>query len=304
MVSDDENSEGFQREGDGSKGVAPQTEGKKHDQLRSKSQKSKAKGKAKMAVEDLDSVSEEDNAELKLPVTFVIKFSDNSLQDLTLCVDNILESSVSSLKKEIRKNVGGITTNRRLRLIHGGRIINDQTDLAKDVAKVRLSDRINNAKSPESIPKVYLHCSIGDIFTPEELARENEYDSKTPVQSTLPELRGFDRLRATGFTEDDIAQLRQQFTALYGTSGQQNPEEAARMEDQWIDTGVGDGAAGDIVLGGDYLDDLLGILTGMFLGIFALLFLKESSLFSGRQQKAVVAGVAVNFSFALLRLLM
>ncbi|KAA8909218.1 hypothetical protein TRICI_004608 [Trichomonascus ciferrii] len=300
MVSDRDN----EREGDDSKGSVPQKEGKKHDLLRNKSQRSKAKGKAKIVEEDVDTMSEENNATLKLPVLFVIKFSDNSLQDLTLHVEDIMNSSVSSLKKEIRKNVGGITTNRRLRLIHGGRIINDQTDLAKDVAKVKLSDRVNNAKSPESIPKVYIHCSIGDIFTPEEMARENEYDSKTPVQSTLPELRGFDRLRATGFTEDDIAQLRQQFTALYGTSGQQNPEEVARMEDQWIDTGVGDGAAGDVVLGGDYLDDLLGILTGMFLGVFALLFLKESSLFSNRQQKAVVAGVAVNFSFALLRLLM
>lgn len=301
MASDDER---FQVKGDDCTETPPQAEGgKRHDVLRSKSQRAKAKGKAKMVPDDVESTGEEESTALELPVTFVIKFSDNSLQDLTLHVDNVLESSVSSLKREIRNNVGRITTNRRLRLIHGGRIINDQTDLAKDVAKVKLSDRINNAKSPESIPKVYLHCSIGDIFTPEELARENEYDSKAPVQSTLPELRGFDRLRATGFTEDDIAQLRQQFTALYGTSGQENPDEAARMEDQWIDTGVGDGA-GDVVLGGDYLDDLLGILTGMFLGVFALLFLKESSLFSSRQQKAVVAGVAVNFSFALLRLLM
>lgn len=264
----------------------------------------KDKGKAKVTKpkwneSDQDEEHDDDHLQ-KLPVTFIIKFSENSLKDLTIEIENVLETTVSGLKRIIREKMGGITTNRRLRLIHGGRIINDQTNLARDVAKVKFSNQVTN--SQDYTTRVYIHCSVGDIFTPEELAKENELDTKRPVQSTMPELRGFDRLRDTGFSEDDIAQLRQQFNSLYGTTNQENPEEATRMEDQWMDTGVGAGV-GDAILGEDHLVNLIAILTGMFLGVFALLFLKEKSVFSYSQQRAVVVGIVVNFSFALLRLM-
>lgn len=192
--------------------------------------------------------------------------------------------------------------NRRLRLIRNGRVLNDQMDLSTEVFG-RNSAAASNADAAAAAgpPKIYIHCSIGDILSPTDLAKENEYDQRVPTRSTLPELRGFDRLRSTGFSDDDIAQLRQQFGRLYGYGG--TNEDMTNMEEQWIDTGVQDGPA-DINLGGDYVDDLIGILVGMFLGVLALFFLKENNLFSKRQQKSMVAGILVNFSFALLRNLM
>uniref|UniRef100_A0A060TBR4 ARAD1D29304p n=1 Tax=Blastobotrys adeninivorans TaxID=409370 RepID=A0A060TBR4_BLAAD len=266
------------------------------------SSKAKGKGKAKATPgEWSESDQDEQPQSPSWPATFIIKFSDNSLQDLTLDIDNVLETTVSDLKKLIRQQSGGITVNRRLRLIHSGRVINDQTDLARDVAKVNLSGQINRVDQP--VPRVYIHCSIGDILSSQELARESEYDSRVPHRSTLPELRGFDRLRATGFTEEDVADLRRQFNALYGTNPSQNPDEAARLEEEWIDTGVGDAPTNNVVLGGDYLDDLVGVLMGMFLGVLALFFFKESSTFSPRQQRVIFFGIAINFFYAVMRML-
>lgn len=274
--------------------------GRKHSIL----SRSKDKGKEKIIPGSFPSPDPEENHEGDgHAATFIIKFSDGSIPDLKLDINNVTKLTTSRLRKEIRHLVGGITLNRRLRLIHSGRILSDQTDLAKDVARIH-----DDHDSELPISKVYIHCSIGDILSPAELASGNEHDTRVPTRTTLPELRGFDRLRASGFSDDDITQLRQQFSSIhgYGTATDSgNREELAQLEEQWIDTGVTDQADGTAaLLGGDYLDDLIGILIGMFLGVFALFFMKESSLFSKRQQKALVAGVAVNFSFALLRLLM
>jgi hypothetical protein len=253
---------------------------------------------------------EDHEEELKVPMTIVVKLSDSSLSDLWLNIDNILTCSVSEMRRLIRQKVAGITVNRRLRLIHGGKVLNDHTNVARDVAGIELSKDNKTIEKQPRAPRVYVHCAIGDILSPSELAKEGEYDKRIPARSTLPELRGFDRLRDTGFTDEDIVQLRQQFGRLYGygTTGfnEAAREDLTRMEEQWIETGVADGPPDAAALiGGDYLDDLVGILIGMFLGVFILLLLKEATaLFSKRQQKALVAGAAVNFSFALLKILM
>ncbi|ANB13258.1 Dsc3p [Sugiyamaella lignohabitans] len=276
-----------------------------------------------------------------LGVTIIIKMSDGSFQDIPLEIDNILEVTVSQLRRMIRQKAGGTTLNRRLRLIYGGKILNDLTNVAVEVAGVELAPDSasisTTGSSSKPAPKVvkgpkskriYVHCAIGDILTPAELAKEGEYDKRIPTRSTLPELRGFDRLRDTGFTDEDIVQLRQQFGRLYGTSpapgatsgeaqpnsdgvvdttgvqgDRRNEEEMTRLEEQWIETGVADGPP-DIaaLMGGDYLDDLVGTLIGMFLGILVVILVNESStLFSKRQQKFILLGSAVNISYALLR---
>ena len=163
-----------------------------------------------------------------------------------------------------------------------------------------------------------------------ELGKDNEMDSRAPVRSTGPELRGFDRLRNAGFSDADISQLRRQFSHLHGDASSGGPgddqgatgagvpgtgpipsaareEELSRLEEQWINTGVADagineGELGGSPLGDDYLEELIGLLVGMFLGIMALFFLKEGGLFSRRQKRSILAGVAINFSFALVRM--
>lgn len=273
-----------------------------------------------------------------MPITVVIKFSDGNIPDYTIERENVHELTISGIRQEIRSKVGGITINRRLRLIHGGKVLSDQSDLARELAgTVTIHDdgRITHEVQPNV--KVFVHCAVGDILTGQELKHEEEFDNRVPTRNTLPELRGFDQLRSTGFTEDDIVQLRQQFGRIHGYGGVSNsdsitergevdadgdangaidPEggpanrdfppsdELRRMEEQWIESvatdNVGDamGAGG---LGGDYFDDLLGILMGMFLGVFVLLILREPEVLSRRQQRTLVSGAALNVVFAFLR---
>lgn len=47
---------------------------------------------------------------------------------------------------------------------------------------------------------------------------------------------GFDRLRESGFTEEDIRNIRTQFHRLHGTPFEEGPtEEARNLEEQWMD---------------------------------------------------------------------
>lgn len=210
-------------------------------------------------------------------ITFIIKFSDNTIPDLTL--QGLF--NVQQLRQQIRQNIGGTTTNRRLRLIYAGKVLTGETDIEKEVVKDK--------------SRVYIHCSIGDILTNRELDQENELDGRV-ARSTLPELRGFDRLRNTGFSDEDIAQLRQQFNRIHGSTGNTD------LEEEWIENGVQDPDTAN-ALGGDYLDDLIGVLIGMFLGVFALFFFKFN-IFPTRQKRAMMSGIALNFTFAALRSLM
>lgn len=270
-------------------------------------------------------------AENHLAVQLIIKFSDSSLDDLALDVEDISKVSVSSIRRQIRETVGGKTTNRRLRLIHNGRLLNENTDIARDVAKVSVkgkeinssqitggSSNINSSSSPK---RIYVHCSVGDILDANELLRENELDKKAIIKSTGPELRGFDRLRQAGFTDTDINVLRHQFTSMNGgaaaaaagaagRSGTGDPiaipsatqeEELTRLEEQWINTGVTEDNAAN-ASGNDHLEDLTGLLIGMFLGVMSLLFLKEGGLFTPRQRRFILGGVFINFLFALVRM--
>lgn len=252
------------------------------------------------------------------PGLLIIKFSESSLDDLHLEVPNLYDCSVPSLRREIRRKVGGITLNRRMRLIHGGKILTDSTNIARDVANNRASSlrnwrNVGETDSTTSLTEIaptpirlFIHCSLGNILTPQELQNEGQMETEAPNRSTLPELRGFDRLRETGFSEEDIIQLRHQFGQLYGygTNNGTNREEMTRMEEQWIDTGVMDTLPGSTSLvSGDYIDDMIGFLMGTFLGVVAFFFLKEGGLFSSRQHRALIAGSGINFLFGLLRLL-
>lgn len=266
----------------------------------------KAKGKQPAPSEDVNDShddsqkSNEQDDHQEQTLTVVVKFSDAGMPDAPIQVENVAQMTVPELRSRIRRTVGGTTLNRRLRLIHGGRVLNEQTDFAREVAGVRIENgRIVNNGRPRQ-QRVYVHCAIGDVLTATELARENEFDQRVPTRSTLPTLRGFDRLRDTGFTDEDISELRQQFSAMYG-SDDRNQDEQARLEEQWIDTGVMDGGAdASNILGGDYLDDLVGILIGMFLGVFVLIFIKIPGVFTKRQQRTLFAGAFINLGLGFL----
>ena len=118
---------------------------------------------------------------------------------------------------------------RRLRLIHSGRLLTDGTLLYSWITTLEerqrraTSDEASGTQQPSNIT-TWLHCSVGPKI---ESGEEGE-DAKTQViillrhtliyictdiaqMAQLQPLRGFDRLSAAGFSESDIANFRRQF---------------------------------------------------------------------------------------------
>lgn len=184
---------------------------------------------------------------------------------------------------------------------------------------------------------IYIHCSISDTLTTEELAAEAALATSTAPSSTQPPVsddgtlaaaaagttsttptpRGFDRLLSAGFTPLEIASLRSQFLAIqahtHTPDTMPSASEQRTLEDRWIDdtngaapafgseggTGLGDDAEGD----GAGLEDMLwGNLIGFFWPIGAIVWLlREEGVWSKRRQIAVVTGMLVNIAFSVFR---
>ncbi|KAL7665300.1 DSC E3 ubiquitin ligase complex subunit 3 C-terminal domain-containing protein [[Candida] zeylanoides] len=274
--------------------------------------------------------------------------------------------SVQWIKSTVRDRVPQCGQ-RRLRLIHGGRVLSEKSDLRREVFEPRVRQQQQAAEGEAETLRVFVHCLIGEVLTPQQLAEENKLDSAPQARTTAPEVVGFDRLLQQGFSPEDIEDLRRQFHAIYnpneasnaagrwggGSAGEISDleEEEARqrrvrqLEERWIESTVtpaamsgdasgslrapegGDatvgatgGAAGDIAGGADggtapaggvdlELDEnsgnedlLLGLVVGIFLGVLSVILLAlDSSVFNKRQKSAIVAGVFINFSFAVMR---
>lgn len=123
-----------------------------------------------------------------------------------------------SMILQIRRNRAHLTQ-RRLRLIHSGRLLSDGTfvyawlsTLEERQARSLTDKSISfGSGSPTTASStlnntVWLHCSVGPVLT------ESEDDDAVPQgPEALHQLRGFDRLRTAGFSEEDIANMRRQF---------------------------------------------------------------------------------------------
>lgn len=207
-------------------------------------------------------------------ITIVIRLSSD---DVIFETDNVSTVTLADLRHAVRSNRGGTTLNRRLRFIYNGHVLTPTTNIAREVVGNR--------------DRVYVHCAIGPIMSSAEIERGE--DTETPPvreRTTEPELRGFDRLRSTGFSEEDILNLRQQFGELYGTDG------GVELEDQWID----DDAA-NTPFAVEYVRDMLAVLAGAFLGVFVIVLVKLNVL-NRRQMMVVAAGAVINVVFSVLQL--
>ncbi|KAK9473294.1 DUF2407 C-terminal domain-containing protein [Dipodascopsis tothii] len=249
----------------------------------------------------------------------IVRFSKASIADLRFQFPSPgTVFLISTIKKQIRKERSDETKRRRLRLIYGGRVLSDSVDFAEIIKPIL--ERNSISQSTEGIEKstsqikdasddsllndepfnVFLHCSVGDLLGENELF---EVDTGSqPVPSTVPRPVGFDRLRSAGFSEQDIAQLRLQFNRLHGGNVGDTDDETRQMEERWIDEGA---HAQDTLADGSpigaYEDLFLGTIVGFFFGFLSLFFLREGGIFTKRQQMAIVAGLIVNVSFAILR---
>ncbi|MCJ1353180.1 MAG: hypothetical protein MMC33_003165 [Icmadophila ericetorum] len=273
-------------------------------------------------------------------VHLIIRFTA-SLSDLPLTILIPQEVTAVALKQQIRTHLPPNLSSNTLRLIHSGKVLPDKTLLS---TSLRLppppppSTSIKG-KTPIYPPQtLYIHCSISeDPLSAEELAAEAALAASTtaskegnatgstsnvaengaptsptsPMTTTIPAPRGFDRLLTAGFTPAEIASLRSQFLAIqahtHTPDTMPSAAELRTLEDQWIDnnnttTGEGVLEGGDDAESGGLDDMLWGNVMGFFWPVGALVWLlREDGVWSKRRQIAVVTGVLVNVAFSVLR---
>ncbi|KAJ5123680.1 hypothetical protein N7448_009777 [Penicillium atrosanguineum] len=294
------------------------------------------------------------------PVTnallIIVRFSA-SIPDLPLDVPTPDTTTGAGLKQLIRANLPSNLSSHRLRLIYAGRGLEDSTALTASLKLPSSPARSPHADSEhedsqdgngkgkqavrDSRPRIYIHCSIGDIALSEsDLSAESDMSStllqkqkETPLSAistrtspppptTTPAPRGFDRLLSAGFTASEVTALRSQFLAVQSVS--RTPDtmptgEALRdLEDRWMDEGStaalaqagGEGGVGDDDggFGGgsrSAMDDMLwGAVMGFFWPIGCAMWLRrEEGVWSWRKGVAVFVGVVVNAAFGAMRIM-
>ncbi|KAI0442880.1 DUF2407 C-terminal domain-containing protein [Xylaria telfairii] len=207
------------------------------------------------------------------PLLLTIRFS-TALPDLQLDIPRPGATTVVSLKHLIRSRLDKAQSRRRLRFIHGGKILPDTAVLSSVLralpppppppTSVSPEEKSKSkGKSvpgrPEPAPRIYVNCSIGDELSPAELESEAQAAALPPPTSsshpktataassglslatstTTPAPRGFDRLLSAGFTASEVNQLRLQFRSIhssrYTPDTLPSPDSFRRMEDAWID---------------------------------------------------------------------
>lgn len=205
-----------------------------------------------------------------------VRFSA-SIPDLPLDVSDPNTTTGAGLKQLIRANLPSSLSSHRLRLIYAGRGLEDTAALATslklppspsrsprpaeeddhDPSTEPSNDAKNKGKQRvrDTRPRLYVHCSIGDIALSETdlsteasmattilLQKQKESEKASPQRvsslfsssrdrtqpqpqsqsqptpSTTPAPRGFDRLLSAGFTPAEVTALRSQFLAVQSVS--------------------------------------------------------------------------------------
>lgn len=235
-----------------------------------------------------------------------VRFSA-SIPDLLLDVATPETTTSAGLKQLIRAHLPSDLSAHRLRLIYAGRGLEDGTPLTISLRlspsswpATRISAPNKNTSSTSSSekgkapvrehdqPRLYIHCSIGDIVLSEtDLAEEaatastllkkqddgsftsdqrqkQQQRQQDEASLTTPAPRGFDRLLTAGFTAAEVTALRSQFLAVQSVSRTRDTmpsgAELRDLEDRWLDDGTaaGSGATGGSGAGGGGLGGAAG----------------------------------------------
>ncbi|PPJ54219.1 hypothetical protein CBER1_05134 [Cercospora berteroae] len=277
-------------------------------------------------------------------IDVVVRFSTSN-PDVVLSITNPEHVTIASLKQQLREQLPAPASNARLRLIHSGKVLVDDSAISSSVSITRPPPvRDDEAKSTKAkgkqpvrdlAPRVYIHCSIGDPLSSDELVEERhkaesadaallskdvntgagQQQQQHHETTTTPAPRGFDRLLAAGLAPAEVADLRAQFLAIQAHTHTPDTmpmsQELLALEERWLDQGAG-GGAGDAQENGSFdsedagaLEDMLyGNLIGFFWPIGGAFWLmREEGVWSRRRQFAVLSGFVINLTMGLSRFL-
>jgi len=232
---------------------------------------------------------------------------------------------------------------RRLRLIHSGRLLTAGTFLYSWLES--LEERQKRAVSDKSrgesagaggggssragdrgtkADTLWLHCSVGPKI---DVGEDDSEEAKVQTAQLQP-VRGFDRLVSVGFSETDIATFRRQFHSSSSNyldvdfeTEEEYDEHARALEEQWIDSLDNASTASLSQSGATNSSVLQGILLGFFFPLVPFFFMRKprpsvfwddgseyespgTVIFSKRVQMGLVVGFLVNVLFGLWRFFM
>lgn len=208
-------------------------------------------------------------ASIQIPTRdLVVRFTEG-FQDLTVPVNQ--QDAVRDVKQKIR-DARPQVKNRRLRLIHSGRLLTDGTFLyswltsLEERQKRATSNAENVAQQQSQTSTTWIHCSVGPTLEP----GEEEVDRAQAAQ--LQPARGFDRLSSVGFSDADIANFRRQFHNQTSSNyldidfetEEEYEEHARALEEQWIDSIDNAGSASLSQSSPSNSTVLQGVLLGFF----------------------------------------
>ncbi|KAL9089060.1 MAG: hypothetical protein Q9165_005873 [Trypethelium subeluteriae] len=235
-------------------------------------------------------------------IQLIVRFA-TSTPDLPLLISSPGSTTTLTLKQIIRAHLPSPASSNRLRLIYAGKVLPDtaflssallipsppprsdpdvpvdkralsgsyggeKTNKSKGKEPIRDEDNTKNLKleSTRAIPRIYVHCSVGDALSPAELEAEahaavssNHSPRRSSVSTSQPKPSishvtipspaslhsetqplGFDRLLSASFTREDVASLRAQFLALqqYTHTPDTMPQGNALrlLEERWLDS--------------------------------------------------------------------
>lgn len=116
------------------------------------------------------------------PLSLNIRFAI-ALPDLPIFIPSAATTTVSALKRQIRNALPTEQSRRRLRLIHSGKVLTDSATLASQISAPKAPPKSTSVKGKEKATAqedeeerlkrvVYIHCSVGDELSDEELVEE------------------------------------------------------------------------------------------------------------------------------------
>ncbi|KAG6857733.1 hypothetical protein H0H87_004149 [Tephrocybe sp. NHM501043] len=201
-----------------------------------------------------------------------------------LVVDVGQQDTVRDVKRKIREERPELN-DRRLRLIHSGRLLTEGTFLYSWLASLEErqkraapDDSNNSSQSQPSSVITWMHCSVGPKLEP------GEPEEGTTQTAQLQPARGFDRLASVGFSEADIANFRRQFHSQSSSNyldidfetEEEYDEHARALEEQWIDSIDNAGTASLSQSSPSNITVLQGILLGFFFPLIPFFFMRNS----------------------------
>ncbi|KAI9032646.1 hypothetical protein CLU79DRAFT_155830 [Phycomyces nitens] len=200
----------------------------------------------------------------------LVKITSNDGNELVVRVSPA-QDTILSIKNLLRQTLPD-TTHKNIRLIHNGRLLEDQSTLAD--------------YGLGTISMVYFLCSLSD-YSEGSQAKDSDEESKDQEE------RGLDRLRKSGYNAEEIRSIRMEFHRAHRTEyNGETTEHLRQLEDAWMES------TGETLPGGTVYQVLCGLILGFFLGLLCLFWLREP-VFTRKHRIGIMMGVIIHVSLGI-----